>query len=489
MSPQAPSLMPKQRWHYLLLLFLVADLGYSLWQYLQFPLDGDLASLVWPSKGYTPVLHDPLGLRALLHHEMYPAPNRFFAHFFLFEYFHHVPRLLQSMLSPLDSVYAACALLKLAIHALLVYVLAVVISNSRNVLGRDFVLAAVLVTPLLQTSGYNGQMGVMEWAISYTAFYALPVSLLLLFFLPYARQALHDTPAHISALGYVGLLGLAVVLALNGPLIPAIVLIICPTVLLLNWRRHFLAQPRHLAWAQRAAAVAGLPKAQLALFVAFSALSLYSLYIGRYNSENQWASISLGERYARLPLGVYYQLSSKLGLPLLLLLLLVNAWLIRRRISAPLGGRTLRALRWLALFSLVYILLLPLGGYRAYREYIIRRDTILPVLIGMMGCFALSAYCLLTYLPAPARRWYGAVMVAVGALFTVADKPRPSDFNACQRRQFTTLATSRESIVRLPADCPVLEWDPITDYRKSELGGNMLAYWGITQTPKRYYQK
>ena len=482
--------MLKRNWHYLLLLFLLGDLGYSFWQYLQFPLDGDLAAIVWPSKDYGHVLHDPFGLRVLLHHELYPAPNRFFAHILLFEYFRHGPLLLQPLLSPVDSVYTAAAALKLAVHALLVYVLAVAISNSRHVLGRGFLLAAVLVTPLLQTSGYNGQMGVLDWSITYTAFYALPVSLLLLFFLPFLRAALHGEALRVSAGSYVGLLGLAVVLAFNGPVIPPAVLIICLSALLLGWYRGFVAQPTAEPLLRRATrALGALPWPMLTLFGAFSALSLYSLYIGQSNSENAWVSLPLAERYGRLPLGVFYQLSSKLGLPLLLAMLLLNAWLISRAATTPLGVKTQQALKWLGLFSLIFILRLPLGGYRAYRAYIIRRDTILPIIVGLMGCFALSSYYLLRYLPAPAQRRYTVAIVAFLAVFTLADKPRPTDFNACQRQQLATLAASPSPIVRLPADCTLLDWEPVTDYRKTKLNGQMLEYWGITKTAKLYYQK
>lgn len=482
--------MLKRNWHYLLLLFLIGDLAYSGWQYYQFPLDGDLAAIVLPGKAYSIVLHDPFGLRALLGHESYPAPNRFFAHLFLHEYFRHVPLLLQGALSPLDSVYAACALLKLAVHMLLVYVLAVAISNSRNVLGRKFLLAAVLITPLLQTQGYGGQMGVIDWSVTYAAFYALPMSLLLLFFLPFLRAALHGTPFRSSALEYAGLLGLVVVLALNGPIIPAVVLLVCPTVLLLAWRGHLGSSAAGLGWLRRATvAVGALPWRKLSLFAVFSALSLYSLYIGRNNSENEWTSIPLSERYARLPFGVYDALTGKLGLPLLLIMLLVNAWLIARSVRTPLGAKAQQALQWLGVFALVYILLLPLGGYRAYRENVIRRDSILPIILGMIGCFALSSYYLLTHLPAAAWRRYAAAMAVFAAIFTVADKPRARDFNTCERQLFATLAQATTPTVLLPSDCKLMSWELLTDPNSSDINTAIMQHWGIIKTPRLYYQQ
>ncbi|MFD2718051.1 hypothetical protein ACFST9_04950 [Hymenobacter monticola] len=486
----------------MLLAFLLGDLAFSFWQYFQFPLDGDMAPIVGPDNNYASVLHDPFGLRALLHHEVYAATNRFFAHFCQLEYFRHVPLWLQAFLSPVDSLYTACALLRLACHTLLVYGLAAAVSNRNHVLNQRFLLAAALVTPLLQASGFYGQMGVVDQSISYACAYALPQSLLLLFFLPFLQAALHGAPPRVSALGYLSLAALAVVLAFNGPTVAATALLVCPAAVLALGYRRFAAQPRSLALGQRVArAVRALPTGQTALFAWLALLSLYSVYIGRFNSENLWAPLPLAERYVRLPLGVVYQiigqeavtgdyrLAGRFGLPLLLTFLFVNAWFISQRLPATQGRRVRVALRWLGLFALVYLLLLPLGGYREYRHYIVRRDTVLPVLIALLGGFALSTNFLLGQLRGAARwRYIGAVVVLL-VVFTIADKHRLSNTNACERQLFAQLAAAPGPIVRLPATCSMIDWQPLTDYRQSELKGQLLAYWGIINEPKLYYQQ
>lgn len=42
----------------LLLVFILADLGYSFWQYLNFPIDEDLARIVVPDVYYQRVLEE-----------------------------------------------------------------------------------------------------------------------------------------------------------------------------------------------------------------------------------------------------------------------------------------------------------------------------------------------------------------------------------------------------------------------------------------------
>jgi hypothetical protein len=267
-------------------------------------------------------------------------------------------------------------------------------------------------------------------------------------------------------------------------------------VLLGCWYRRFAARPTTESLWQRAGRALGqLPPALLLAFGLLSALSLYSLYIGRNNSENLWVAMPLAERYARLAQGVLYQLTGevqltdKYGYSLLLAMLLFNAFILSRCLPTPQAARVQAVLKWLGLFALVYLLLLPLGGYRSYREYIVRRDSILPITLGMIGAYALSAHYLLTHLPAAGRWAYATLVVATLAVFTFNDQYKDSESNACERGLFAQLAASPAPIVRLPATCTMMDWQPLTDYRKSELNGWMLHYWGITKTPKRYYQQ
>jgi hypothetical protein len=219
------------------------------------------------------------------------------------------------------------------------------------------------------------------------------------------------------------------------------------------------------------------------------------LFIGFHNSENLWVSVPIAERYARLPRGVYnlftgdYQSVDKYGFSLLTAMLLANAFIVKRLLPEPQAAKLLTVFKWLALFALVYLLLLPLGGYRSYREYIVRRDTILPITLARIGCFALSAYYLLAHLPARYRGLYAALAGAGLAVFTFTDQYKPTESNDCERGLFALLAQSPEPIVRLPATCTMMDWQPLTDYHKSELNAQVLEYWGIIKTKKLYYQQ
>ena len=214
----------------------------------------------------------------------------------------------------------------------------------------------------------------------------------------------------------------------------------------------------------------------------------YSLFIGRNNIENG-DSPGLAELYQRLPHGVVEELTSKLGLPLLTTFVLLNAQLLRRYAPTAQGDWVRQALRWVGGFAVVYILLLPLGGYRPYRFYLLRNDSILPVLLGLLFAFGLSTLYLLRRLPARPLRWYGGGLVLLLAIFINADRRLwLRENNRCERQALAQLARAPAPVVQLPADCPVMAWERITDPAQSVTNADLLYYWGVTPDRKRYYQ-
>lgn len=485
--------MPKQRWWLLLLLFILADTTYSFVQHLNVALDGDMAFIIVPAEWYRPVLSDPLGLGVLLRNEVYAAPNRFFAHWFMSAYFKAVPLALQAFLPPIESVYMACALLKIAVQLFLMAMLASYIRPAgpeRSGGWRAWLLAAVLVVPLFHASGYNMQMGIIDKSVGYTVFYALPLGLLLVFLLPFYRAAFSGQPLRLNMLQHVALVLLAVVLALGGPLVPAVVLLLCPGVLLYQGWQHWQRAAAGPVALRLRAVVAGIPRPQLFHFAIISLLCLYSLYIGLNNLENLTGeSISVAERYGRLPQGLYSQLTVKVGIPLLLVLVGINTVLLRRQPSSPATVRLLRIVRALGLFAVVYLLLLPLGGYRPYRPHIIRRDTFLPVLLGLVYVYGLTTYYLLGTLRGKPWQRFAFGLAAFLLYMTLADKPIRGE-NACEKAALQQLANSWEKTVRLEGtDCTVMGWNKITNPTDSEQNAELIHYWGITHEKRLYYQQ
>jgi hypothetical protein len=454
---------------YALLLLLLADLGYSFYQHSRTPLDGDVPPIVLAAYGYGKVMQDPFGVQILLGGESYPNPNRFFAHWTMSSYFKTVPFAFQRFTNPIDSVYLSSALIKTAIQLLLIWMLAAYASGSLNPWRKEFLWVALLIAPLFQTFGYHKSIGLVDQSVTYAIFYGLPLGLLLIFFYLYFLAAWHGQAFEKRGWTIPVLLSLlAVVLAFNGPVTPGIALTVSPLIILFGkkmpWRFIF-----PLIW--------------------LCLLSLYSLYIGLDNSEGAGANLSLAERYLRIPAGLGSMFGQKPGPPLLLAAIGLNALFLWRGPRDEERRRLLRLLKWVLIFSLIFIALLPLGGYREYRPLIVRRDTIMGVLAALFFFYGLSSYFLLFRFQTRFKKMAFAVFVAATLLvFTIADETRPGRWR-CEREALQTLSQSREEIVALPRDCPVLAWGIIEDPKYSDMQSSLLEYWGVTEGRVWYFQE
>ncbi|MFN6944928.1 MAG: hypothetical protein ACK4ND_08250 [Cytophagaceae bacterium] len=478
--------MAKRFLYFILFLFLLADFGYSFLQYYHTPLDGDLSGGVVPSGEVNPILESPFGLGVVLNNESYANPNRFFCHWIFKEYFNHIPLLLQKFVSPINSVYLASAMAKSVIHIGLVILLGMLISGTRNLLRMDFIVAAALTTPLFQTNGYRSYMGIIDPAITYTFFYALPIAFLLLYFFPFIWHYYHkDKLPPYWALS-IFWIPLAVVVTLSGVLNPGIILIVTFLLLIAYFKKQLTLVEEASFLNKGKCVLQNIPGAYWVFLVPISFLSLYSLYIGSHNSIHQLNPFSLWEVYLKIPTGIYKTLYDKLGYSLLLIILAINSLIIYVSFNDQEGKKILRIFKWIGIFSLIYILLLPLGGYRSYRPYVLRYDTIMPITLSLMFVFGTSSLYLLKKLQAKHKKWYIPLLATVLIIFTIADEPE-FDKNTCERMALEEISRSPKQIVHLESDCTVLSWGTILEPESSILNAEALKIWNITSDRKLYY--
>ncbi|WP_055562369.1 hypothetical protein [Hymenobacter sp. AT01-02] len=473
----------------LLIAFVVLDLIYTYWQNYQLPLDGDIVPTILPAQWFSKVLHDPFGWAVLTRNEVYGGTNRFFAHATMGLYLKRVPHLLQYFIPPIASLYTATALFNTATQALLTVLLACYIRLGAGGprAGWSFWVAVALLVPLFQTSGFYEQMGITNYAITYTFFYAFPMALLLVVWWPIFQAVQRQQPLHLRPWQLALLVALIVVISFNGPITVAAI-----AILLLGISLYWLAQQwqNGLQWPSLRAIPGNWLSGQVVVLLAtMGVLGLYSLYIGRNNAENTHTH-TLGELYQLLPTGVYLELTLHWGLPVLIVLVLVNVQLVYRFTAPSLERqRVLNSIRWVGLFACAFILLLPFGGYRDYRAYLVRGDSILPVLLALFYAYGLSSYFLVLRLSGQRRHAYIALIVLFAATFTYMDVATKLPVNNdCERWSMDQIAQSSEPVVRISPYCNVLTWSPVPDYHQSELQAEMLYYWGVTKSKKFYYQ-
>jgi hypothetical protein len=128
---------------------------------------------------------------------------------------------------------------------------------------------------------------------------------------------------------------------------------------------------------------------------------------------------------------------------------------------------------------MIYVLLLPLGGFRVYRENIIRYDTIMPVTLGLFLMFGMTSFYLLNKMTGRIKGIYLAGLVAVLAVYINADRLNTRLYD-CERKAMETLSVATGPVVILEGDCPVMDWRKTTDCDQTILIATLLDRWNVT---------
>ena len=456
----------------LLAFILLLDVGYSFKQHYHIPLDGDMAGGIVPEQAVLPILENPLGWVIFMENRSYANPNRFFSHWSLYKYFNIVPKVLQRFTDPIRSVFLACAFAKITTQILFIFLLTL-LATGLNFFKRDAMIVACLIFQLIQTNGFYDTMGLINKAPTYTFFYGLPIAILLLYLIPPLLLIFHDEKVVKSTFLKISWLGLALVASLSCPLNPGVSLIIISL--------YFIKVLVDVA--------NGVPLEQQKnfkeisfYFIPLGIFSAYALVLGQYNSLHLMNKIPLLDIYAKLPLGIFSSFFQKLAFPLLFVMLFWNRYILSR-LKNEYAQKLVKAYRWVGLFALCYILLLPLGGHREYRPETLRFDTIIPLTLSIILLLASTTiHVLRNY----RHKNYWLVLGVVLLIFTIADKPH-FDQNACQIESIFKIQNTSKPIVKLDQECTVLSWDYFENPEKSKLNMTLLKRWHIVDEEKLYY--
>lgn len=200
-----------------------------------------------------------------------------------------------------------------------------------------------------------------------------------------------------------------------------------------------------------------------------------------YNNE-----LPLLERYARLPIGLFQILTEKLGWGLVFGFTFLNLFLLNR-MKIEKAKSFLRFYKWIFIFSILYLLLLPLGGYKIYRPNIVRYDTFIPITICLFFLFGSSTFLLLKYWNEKWKRFYVLGVASFLFVFTITDRAEFSK-NDCEKTALQTISNSNNTNVILNCNCTILSWEIMDSSANTALIGKLLMQWNITQDLKTFSQ-
>ncbi|MFN0032840.1 MAG: hypothetical protein ACKVOR_11835 [Flavobacteriales bacterium] len=461
------------------LALLIADTIHSFRQHKQWPTDGDMLFNVIPSEDMDKVLTDPLAMKVLMHDEHYLNPNRYFSHLAVQEYCWNVPLLLQRFTTPIDSVYLSQAILKTVNQLALIFLLAAFVVPFRKIWSIEFLLCALLVTPFFQTFGYNGQMGIIDRSTTYDFFYSFPIVFVMLFFLPVIRAMSHKE-FRLTPLTQIFMLACAFIASFSGPLNLGVAPVACLAVI------FFLLKAKGNQEISLVKRFVQIPKSVLIPLMFFLLCCAYSLFINAKAGTMAEDVPPLLTRYALCLEGLWQTLTIKIGLGWLLGLIVLNLTLIQYKLKSDEATSILRLSKWIGICILIYLFLLPLGGYRSYRGLIVRNDTFMPVTLALFWIYVQSAFFIISTYKTKFRFSYYFVIIYSSVLFTQYDKLADAG-HECEKKMMQEIAASKETIVKLSEPCPLLDWHIYTDYKDSEKASQLLLHWNVIKEKKLFY--
>jgi hypothetical protein len=482
----------KKTLHGLILAIIIIDLVASYFCFLQTPLLGDLANIVLPSPEYSPILSDPLGINLLITGEKHVGPNRFFAHWLPYTYFNNVPFFFQYFTNPIDSVYMSCAILKLGNHLGITYILTRWIVRKTAVLDENFLFIFALISSMSLASpyGFFFPMRIIDQSIIYTFAYSFSFLFLLLYMHPFVNMYLGNRSIKLQWWEHLYLWSLSFVVMFNGPINAPNAILLSGLSLLALWGHYLKQQDNSYTINGLWRAVQAIPTTILFHFSWLILLGLYSFYLGTFNSEIAQEIPSILERYQLLWQGIIkvFFIVKTTPLPLIGLTAIAFFFLNKNHKSAAFK-KLLFITKCISCFAGIYILLLPLGGYRPYRNLILRFDTMLPISFGIFILFGASVHLLLKELSPQNSKKLKIGIIGLVSIVTFIDSISLYPIrNTCERSTLFQLSEATKEPVLIP-DCSIMSWSPITPTKEISREAQLFYRWNITKKPLIYYHK
>ena len=478
----------------ILLLFILFSLTRSFRQYSFMRLDGDVAESVLPYPQVQKTFDDPTGIKTIINNDKHLGTNRFFSHYSLHITFRKIPTLLQNFVNPIESVYFTSSMSKIIMHIAILFLLTVIINGKLNIFSFKSMIITALLIPFIQTNGKSlaHDIGLIDKSVSYSFFYALPLIFILLYYVPIFFDFLHHKKIRMNGFMVVLWSLFAILACFSGPLNAPIILITNFLLFLNLFYSHWKTTHSHSFYKRIIICVKKIDRRFYLFLFPITFIALYSTFLGTYIGAYSASQPSLKELYMILPQGIFKKFTSTSYL-IFIFLLVSNYLIVFLKYKNDEQRKNIFGLyRFLIIFTIIYVALLPLGGYRPYRPLILRYDTMLPITTLSIITICYTSLFILKQLKT--EKWnhylktvYPSIFFLILLFFLIKNKTYI--YNECEKQSLYTISNSTEDIVVLENDCAVVGWNPIYAPEESQNYGNLLYLWNITDKPKLYYNQ
>lgn len=457
-------------------------------RYQSLNLDGDMVPILLPSEHYSKILQDPLGWSVLAHGEKYAATNRYAAHKSMDIWFNSFHKIYSKFWKDkIACLYSLQGLFDVLVHILMLFLLSVYVCRHTKFWQFDFILSAALLSPFFMTYGFGSIIGLIMNSVTYGFFYSLPMCGFLLFFLPFYLSFTKAKPINeyfntliILVWGF-----LIYYISFSSVILLPVSLMVGALIMLFNLKSKFPSDKiLHHKIRKFILAIGKVDKITFYLMLILVLTSLYSFLIGSFNIENG-DSIPLLERYLKLLNGAISTLTIKPAYLYIVILLVVNYFTIIKLNPETKKSKMLVFIKLGITICVIYILLLPFGGFRQYRPNILRFDTLLPVNIFLVWAVTFTSFFILTKTDIKKLKFYLPSLILVLAIFYFSDKLK-FDENVCQKEKIRMLQTEVKEPIIFNSDCSILGWETTNwDIHRHQVN-EMLIRWKILGREKWY---
>jgi hypothetical protein len=427
---------------------LIFDVAQSVFQYANLSIDGDLVKIVAPSEGYALIFEDPFGCKAISENIKYAGAGRISCHFVMRQWFNIIPSAFTKLLNdPVRSVYYSSALFAGLLHVFFIGIsLFYVRVQKKNKLLAALVVA-LLASVFIQYQSFYHNFGIIDLSITYTFFYIFPLLILLLYLLPFFKRAQSIERKKLSLFIHSLLFIGAIFLSFSGPLIQPVVFI-----LFILYVLYYIKNKDKV------------DKVFLFHLSLLTILCVYAFYVSQFNIESS-TQVDLLSRYLLIAEGIFRIVSGKLVWLIVSTGIAFNLYLLKKNFPKTINSTLFK---YLASFCFVYLLLLPLGGFRPYRPFIVRYDTFLPVTLVACFVFLITAANLFVLLKGKQKTLYSFFLLIFFIAMIHPDLSFSISENNCQQNSLTEISKSAERVIIVKPQCQILSWHE-ADFNNPEI--------------------
>ncbi len=373
-----------------------------------------------------------------------------------------VPLVIKITGSPINGIFYANALVCGFIYILLLLGIFLCVKNIATTKNIIWVSLLIMASAIHFNKFYT-TIGLIDCSLSYAIFYALPIALLLIYFSFFYNAYLKNT---IGVGKQIAALLIVIYISFGCPLVAPIIFIYCIVGLLftlknIQWRRFYFSK---------------LHIAQIGFFLL---VNIYSFLLSKHNSEFI-QQISLFERYKLLLLGIKDLFVLNNGFLVIMETMLI---LFLIHLKSNTWQSVKFTIQFALIFCAIYLLLLPLGGYRSYRPHILRYDTFIPITITLIFCTIYMMIKLLNNNTSDNKRYVLLVITFFIVVNTFADKKIFWRINQCQKASLNTIYNNKNTAISIPKTCALGTWTP-NEFNPADMRAmltKIFQKWGILQ--------